>query len=407
MLATTPVPAPGLAPTGRTSLGASAPGLTRPGRLDTVDAVRGLAIVLMALDHTRASLSAAHVDPTDLAHATPLLFLTHWITHLCAPAFVLLAGVCAWLGGQRRTTAQLSWFLLQRGLWLMALEFTVISFGWYFNATWETGAIAHVIWAIGFGFLALAGLVHLPIYAVGVLGAALVLGHNLLDAVPPTGFGPLAPLWALLHLPGQVPGLPVLVVYPVLPWAGVMALGFALGPLLYQDDTTTQRRLRQLGVGAIALFLLLRAANGYGDPSPWTPQPTPTLATLSFLNTTRYPPSLLYLLMTLGPTLLLLAVRYPTGSRVAGWLRTLGAAPLFFYVTHIYFVHLLALALGLAQGFPAEALAQFYPFFPTSYGVGLAGVYAAWGALLLTLYPLTREFGHRKRAARAWWWSYL
>ncbi len=402
------MPATSLTPTPRASRPcATAPLGARPGRLDGVDAVRGLAIVLMALDHVRAYLSVAHFDPTDLTQTTPALFLTRWLTHFCAPAFVLLAGAGAWLGGQRRTCGQLSQFLLWRGLWLVLLEFTVISLGWYFNLTWEMGAIAQVIWAIGVAMLVLAGLVTLPIRWVATIGLVLVAGHNLLDGVAPEQLGPLGAVWALLHVSGPLAGVPVLVVYPVLPWIGVMALGFALGPLLNAGTAEARRRLRQLGLGAVAAFLVLRALDGYGDPSPWAPQATPGLTVLSFLRVTKYPPSLAYLLMTLGPVLLLLSLRYPRGWRVAEWCRTLGRAPLFFYVAHIYLVHALALGVGLLQGHAAGDLARLYFFFPATYGVKLPAVYLAWGLVLLVLYPATRWFGERKRAGRAWWWSYL
>ncbi len=277
--------------------------------------MRGLAIVLMALDHVRAYLSVAHFDPTDLDQTTPALFLTRWLTHFCAPAFVLLAGAGAWLGGQRRTCGQLSQFLLWRGLWLLLLEFTVISLGWYFNLTWEMGAIAQVIWAIGIAMMVLAGLVTLPIRWVATIGVVLVAGHNLLDGVTPDSLGPLGAVWALLHVSGPLAGAPVLVVYPVLPWIGVMALGFALGPLLHQGTADSRARLRRLGLAAVAGFLVLRALDGYGDPAPWSPQATAGRTVLSFLRVTKYPPSLAYLLMTLGPVLLLLG---PVSARVAG-----------------------------------------------------------------------------------------
>lgn len=408
MTAITPVaetPAP-LAPR-RTSLGVPIPKPVRAGRLGMVDAVRGLAIVVMALDHVRAYLTAAHFDPTDLAQAGPALFLTRWITHFCAPAFVLLAGVGAWLGGRRRTRAELSRFLVTRGLWLILLEFTVISAGWYFNVRYELGGIAQVIWAIGASMVVLAALVHLPMGWITGIGIAMVAGHNLLDGIAAADAGRLALPWSLLHVAGPLDGAPFFIVYPILPWIGVMALGYALGPLLGQGDSAARLRLRVAGAALVAGFVLLRAANGYGDPAPWSPQESGVTTALSFLKTTKYPPSLLYLLMTLGPTLLLLSLPFPARNRVAGWLRTLGRAPLFFYVTHIYLIHTLAITLGVWQGFAAGELATLYLRFPEGYGLPLAGVYAAWAVVVVALYPATRWFAEVKDRGRGWWWSYL
>jgi uncharacterized membrane protein len=287
------------------------------------------------------------------------------------------------------------------------LEFTVISFGWYFNLRFEHGFMAQVIWAIGVSMLVLAALVQVRIRTVALVGVALVAGHNLFDGVVPANLGPFAPLWALLHVQAPLGWAPVFVVYPLLPWIGVMALGFALGPLLNQGDNEARLRLRFLGVAAIAGFVVLRIVNLYGDPRPWMPEESGALRLLSFLNVTKYPPSLLYLLMTLGPTLVLLSLPYPAEWRVAGWLRTLGRAPLFFYVAHLYLIHALALGLGVVQGYAPRQFQRAFMDFPLHYGLDLGGVYLAWGLVVVALYPPTRWFACKKRRGRGWWWSYL
>jgi uncharacterized membrane protein len=250
-------------------------------RLDNVDLLRGLVMVIM-------------------------VFGTRWITHYCAPVFVFLAGASAWFAGTRRTRGQLARFLLTRGLWLILLEVTVISLGWYFSTRWTMGARAQVIWAIGASMVVLAGLIHLPRAAVAAFGLALVVGHNLLDGIAPAAFGAVAPLWQALHVPGEL-GI-VSLRYPLVPWVGVMALGYAVGPAVFSQDAGAPRRLAWAGALMVLGFVVLRTLNGYGDPSPRLDDGSPALLAMSFLNLTKYPPSLLFLLMTLGPALVALVL---------------------------------------------------------------------------------------------------
>jgi uncharacterized membrane protein len=376
-------------------------------RLDHVDLLRGLVMVIMVLDHVRSYFTEVRFDPTDLTHTDLALFTTRWITHYCAPVFVFLAGASAWIAGTRRTRGQLARFLLSRGLWLILLEVTVISFGWYFTTRWTMGAPAQVIWAIGASMVVLAGLIHLPRAAVAAFGLALVVGHNLLDGIAPAAFGAFAPLWHVLHVPGPLGIVPVLVIYPLVPWAGVMALGFAAGPAVFSQDAGAPRRIARAGALMVLGFVVLRTLNGYGDPSPRLDHGSPALLAMSFLNVTKYPPSLLFVLMTLGPALVALALLRRAKGLVADILITFGRVPFLFYVTHLYLVHALAVAAGVAQGFPGSAIRTVYRLLPEGYGFGLPVVYLVWLCVVAALYPMCRRYTALKARSRAWWLSYL
>jgi uncharacterized membrane protein len=376
-------------------------------RLDHVDLLRGLVMVIMVLDHVRDYLTEIRFDPTDLAQTNPVLFGTRWITHFCAPVFIFLAGSSAWMAGTRRTRAGLTRFLLTRGLWLILLEFTLISFGWYFSFHWSGGARAQVIWAIGASLVALAALIHLPRPAIAGVGLLMVMGHNLLDGITPESLGALAPLWRVLHVRGALELVPVSISYPLVPWIGVMALGYAAGPAIFSENPAVSRRLAWTGVALVLGFVALRALNGYGDPHPRLDDGSPAVVAMSFLNLTKYPPSLLYVLMTLGPALVALAAfRGATGplSRV---LVTFGRVPFLFYVAHLYLVHSIAVAAGVAQGFPAATLRVLYTHLPEGYGFGLPVIYLVWLAVVAALYPLCRRYAELKARSRAWWLSYL
>jgi len=331
-------------------------------RLVSIDALRGLVILLMLVDHTREFFYAAHpvADPMDLATTPPALFFTRLSAHLCAPIFVALAGTAAWLYGASRGgpgvrgAAPASAFLLKRGLFLVALELTVVNFAWGFD---PTPAIVYlqVIWVIGLSMIALAALVRLPRAALVAVGLALTLGHNLLD---PIAFAPGEPgrvIWAILHDRGLIDlpfGGQARTSYPLLPWIGVIALGYAAGPW-FAKAVPAPIRLRRLvtaGAGAIALCALLRAANGYGDPIPWTTGPNALATMMSVLNLTKYPPSADFLLLTLGLGLLLLALIERVGGRIPAWLAVFGSAPLFFYLLHLYLLHALNLAVPSLPG---------------------------------------------------------
>lgn len=385
-------------------------------RLDAIDLVRGAVMVLMALDHTRDFFTDATFDPLDLTRTTTALFLTRWVTHFCAPVFVFLAGTGAFLYGARgKTRAQLAWFLASRGLWLVVLEFTLVHLGWSFRFDFHL-VTGQVIWAIGWSMVALAGLVFLPPWAVAAVGVFLVAGHNALDGVSPEQLGPFRWLWVALV--GATPGVgPVhlapdrvlFVAYPVLPWLGVMALGYALGPVWLRERTRRRRALLGLGLGLTALFVVLRAANGYGDPKHWSRQATDWFTALDFLNCLKYPPSLLYVLMTLGPALLALAWCDREPGSLLRPLVTFGRAPLFFYLIHLPAIHGLALLLAW-QRYGDPSFLLYHPFFirrPAGYGYDLPAVYLLWLGVVAALYFPCRWFAALKRRHPGSWLSYL
>jgi uncharacterized membrane protein len=378
----------------------SAPASTR---LAAIDAVRGLAIMLMVLDHTRDFFSNAP-SPTDLTRTYPALFFTRWVTHFCAPTFLFLAGTSAFFVGKRSTRAALQRYLLSRGAWLVLLEFTLVNFLWHFNLRYSMGLVLQVIWAIGVSMCVLAGLVMLPrriLLGVSLVGIA---GHNLLDTLRPEHFGAWGVLWKVLHVQGPMPvGF---VHYPLIPWVFVMALGFCAGELYELGQAQRQRMLWIAGGAACATFLALRTLNVYGDPKPWATQATTTLSVLSFFNVSKYPPSLDYLLIMLGLACLLLAWCERVPRAALGLLLSLGRVPLFAYVLHLALVHLFAGLLALAMGLGTGVLTQFFLGFPKGWGVGLAGVYCAWLLVLALLVPACRWFGAYKRNHQAAWLSY-
>ena len=374
-------------------------GSTEEGRIASIDVLRGLVMVLMALDHTRDFFGLGGFNPRDVGE--PALFLTRWITHLCASTFVFLAGLSAFLYGRGRTTENLSRFLLTRGIWLMLIDLTVIKFGWGFDLDFFCVG-AGVIFVIGASMIALAALVWLPRWMIVAGASVMIVGHNLLDGVRAEAFGQVAWIWHFLHEPGKVTfgeGAEIYVLYPLIPWVGVMAAGYALGPIMQRAPEKRQWFLFQLGAAITLGFVLLRASNFYGDPDPWTTQQTWVSTVLSFLNCEKYPPSLLYLMMTLGPALILLAAfEHARGAFTQG-LAIFGQVPSFFYVIHIYLIHALAVLTGFALSGAFEANPDL--------GFGLPSVYLVWLFALALLYPICRWFADLKRRGSSWWWPYL
>jgi uncharacterized membrane protein len=397
------------------------PDTTAARRLEAIDAVRGTVMILMALDHVRDFIhrGAMSYSPTDLDMTTPAVFLTRWVTHVCAPMFMLLAGVGAflWLHGGR-TKLQLSTFLLTRGLWLIALELTAMRLAYNFDLSPQYPILLLVLWALGLCMIGLALLIWLPIRVLGVLSVAVIALHNCLDGVNAAQFGPAAWAWNLLHQPGafSVAGATVVVGYPLVPWVAVMALGFCVGELFLLDRAVRRRRLAAIGAAATLLFVVVRMFNGYGDPAPWAAQRSPTYTVLSFLNTLKYPPSLDFLLMTLGPAFLALAWFDRPRLKPSNPLVVFGRVPLFFFVVHFYAAHAAAALLALAQ-YGAGALAFiFQPVpsmggppgsFPAQFGYDLWATYFVWALIVLALYPACRWFAAIKAKRRDWWLSYL
>jgi uncharacterized membrane protein len=385
-----------------------------PSRVDAVDLLRGLVMVLMVLDHTRDFFGDVRIQPVDLSVATPALFLTRWVTHFCAPVFAFLAGTGAYLAGARgRSRGSLAKFLLTRGLWLIFLEVTVMSFAMYFNPVPSTVFLL-VLWSIGGSLVLLSALVYLPSRALGALGVLIIGAHNVGDFVAssPGALGALAPL-ALLFRPGAIPllaGANLFIAYPLIPWFGVVAAGYGFGEVILLEPARRRSIMLMTGLGLIALFVALRASGVYGDPNPWTTQRTPLLTRLSFLNSTKQPPSLLFLSMTLGPALIALAVFDRIGARgFAGRaLVTFGRVPLFYYVVHFYLLHVLAVVAAIARGLPVAWLfSQVFLNPPPEWPLSLPVVYALWAAVVALMYVPCRWFAALKRRHPGGWLSYL
>ena len=375
------------------------------------DILRGAVIVLMVVDHVRWFLSQARFDPTDPALTTPALFFTRWITHFCAPVFMLLAGAGARLSlGRGRSRSGLARYLASRGLWLLLLEVTVARLGWQFNVDYGyTGAL--VFWALGWSMIALAGLVLLPA-AIAAVAFGMILGHNLFDQVEPAAWGRWSWVWTVLHAPGMLfpaPGVGLYVLYPLVPWIGVMAAGYLFGGLLELPPARRDPLLARLGLALTAGFVALRLLNGYGDPAPWSSQTSAWRTALSFLNTTKYPASLLFLLMTLGPAIAVLPRLERARGPLAGAVRTLGRVPLFFWLLHVPLIHLVAVILSLVRyGEVIPWLVRNPPTpLPAGYGYGLPVVYLVTVGVTLALYPLCARFAALKRRRRDPWLDYL
>lgn len=408
-------------------------------RIDSVDLLRGIVMVIMMLDHTRDYIHSGALlfDPLDLSKTTMWLFLTRWITHYCAPIFVFLAGTGAYLQFARgKSKSELSRFLITRGLWLIFLEVTVVRAAAFFNLDPSFLLFLQVIWVIGFSMIVLAVLIHLPLPITGAFGVLMIFAHNYFDRFPVRPWqGPGSPvpswgakLWMLFHQPGifpvgsKFPSPLAFVLYPLIPWIGVMAAGYAFGSLYKKDAATRRRWLLIIGGAAVALFVIIRAFDRYGEPQHWAHQKNTLFTILSFINTTKYPPSLDYLLMTLGPAMIGLYFFEPGRAAIAtatqsigSWVRqffvTFGRVPLFYYVLQWVTSHLIAVALHAAFGKPVRWLFQtpvsWFTNPPKGNGFPLWVVYLSWIGGVLLLYPLCKWFAGVKARRKDWWLSYL
>jgi uncharacterized membrane protein len=400
--------------------------MTRPAsarpvpRIQSVDVLRGIVMVIMALDHIRDFFhyESQLFSPEDLTKTTAALFFTRWATHFCAPVFVFLAGTGSYLATRRgMSRGAVSRFLLTRGLWLVFVEMTLVLFGATFNLSYRF-VIWQVIWAIGWSMVALSVLIYLPRPALLLFSLAMIAGHNALDGVSSANMASLGWMWKILHegfaqmaLRG---GTTVIVAYPLIPWIGVMSAGYCFGRVFDLAPAERRSLMFRLGAGLTAAFVVMRWVNTYGDPSPWSAQATSLMTLLSFLRTSKYPPSLLYLLMTLGPSIIALGVldRVTVGQRNP--LLVFGRVPLFYYVLHWYLLHLVAMALAWVRygridfmfGLP-PSLSVVPSGYPAGYGYHLLSVYVVWAALVCALYPLCRWFAEVKARNRSPVLSYL
>lgn len=370
-------------------------------------------MVIMALDHVRDYFhaSAFFFDPADPEQSNLTIFFTRWITHFCAPAFSLLAGTSAYMVGRRKSKKELSTFLITRGLWLVFIELTIVNFAWFFNIKFELFALI-VIWSLGISMLYLAALIHLPNKYILISSCILIFGHNLLDSISFEG----NIFWAILHEQAgfSYDSIIVFVGYPIIPWIAVMSLGYYLGS--YYDSTVSASKRKKIfiytGLVSIFLFLVLRYTNVYGNPTDYVRYDTFTKNIISFFNPEKYPPSLQYLLMTLGPSLLFLAIAENWKGRVVNFFSTFGRVPFFYYILHIYLIHLLAMLFAELTGFGWEKL--ILSFWITlvpemrGYGFSLEIVYLVWIAIIIILYPLCRKFDKYKMLHKdKKWLSYL
>lgn len=392
---------------------------TSRNRINSIDLLRGIIMVIMALDHVRDFFhkEAFTDDPLNMDTTTPWLFFTRWITHFCAPAFVFLAGTSAFLMGLKKTKKQLSKFLLTRGLWLVIAEMLIITLGWTFNPLYNL-LILQVIWAIGISMIILGLLVWLPLPVIFLIGLIIVGGHNLLDYPEAERKGDVGFWWNLVHhaqfyfVPyGENRG--IFIVYAFMPWTGVMALGYCFGSW-YKNTVTAgvrRKRLIALGLGLIALFIVLRLINAYGNPLQWVEQSRGGLYTFfSFLNANKYPPSLMFLCMTLGPAILLLALFEKVQAKWTRFFLTYGRVPFFFYILHFYLIHLFCVIAFFASGYStSQIISRDTPFLfrPASFGFDLWVVYVVWIAVVLLLYPLCKWYNRYKATHSQWWLSYI
>jgi uncharacterized membrane protein len=394
-------------------------------RINSIDILRGLVMVIMALDHVRDFFhktvvvggASVATNPTDLTTTTPDLFFTRWITHFCAPIFVFLAGASAWMMSAKRTKAELSIFLIKRGFWLVLVEVIIITLGWTFNPLFNF-IILQVIWAIGISMILLGLVVNLPFKVILVLGLIIVFGHNLLD-YPGISKGLQGSFLADLlyfsrfsiyyfdsnHL--------MLIVYSFVPWWGLMMLGYCFGKFFmsFTDAAKRRKTLLMMGFGLLVLFVILRLINNYGDPVPWSTQPRGSVFSfLSFINVNKYPPSLDFLCITIGGGLIMLSLLEGAKNRVTDFFRVYGRVPMFYYILHFYIIHLFVVIVFYASGYPnSQIVSTKSPFLfrPPDFGFPLYGVYAVWIIVVLILYPLCKKYDRYKSTHQQWWLSYV
>lgn len=397
-------------------------------RVQSIDILRGIVMVIMALDHVRDFFFKATVegggasvalDPTNLTTTTPALFFTRWITHFCAPVFVFLAGTAAYLMLRKKSKHELSLFLIKRGIWLVLVEVIIITLGWTFNPLFNV-IILQVIWAIGVSMILLGLLVRLPFWLIFSIGFVIVFGHNLLDNHEISkglqgGFLPDLLYFSKfsIHFLTESQSHLIIIVYAFLPWTGVMLLGYCFGKLYEQgvDPVWRRKTLLLLGGGLVLFFIVLRWINIYGDPVPWSEQPRGSFFTfLSFINLNKYPPSLGFFCMTLGPAMIMLALLENVRGKVVDFFKVFGRVPMFYYILHFYFIHILVVIVFFLSGYTSSEIVtpqNPFHFRPPDFGFNLWGVYAVWLVVVLVLYPLCKKYDRYKSTHKKWWLSYL
>ncbi|NOQ25561.1 MAG: DUF1624 domain-containing protein [Bacteroidales bacterium] len=387
-------------------------------RIESIDILRGVVMVIMALDHVKAYFhyGSFFIDPTNLETTTPILFFTRFITHYCAPVFVFLAGTSAFLYGRKKTKTELFKFLFSRGIWLIFLEIVVNNLIWTFDFNFSL-QIFQIIWAIGFSMVCLSLLIYLPKKAILVIGIILIAGHNALDGIVMEGQSFWDIIWYVLHQEQLLvinPGHIIYLHYPLIPWIGLMALGYLFGTFYQKDFDVSLRKkwLLGLGLGSLVFFLIFRGFNIYGDLIPWSVQDTSTKTILSFFKVTKYPPSLLFLCITLGPAMLFLVAFETTKNKLTDFLLVFGRVPLFYYFLHMLVIHVFAIiGILIFSGNWQNMIITSKEFMSqnlVTYGYSLFVVYPVWIGVVLILYPFCRKYMMYKQANKdKWWLSYL
>lgn len=379
-------------------------------RINSVDILRGLVMIIMALDHVRDYVNPVVFDPIDMTQSNPALFWTRWITHICAPVFIFLAGTSAslWEWVKDKSKKELSWLLFSRGVWLMLVEIFIINPIWTFQLVWA-GGFLQVIWAIGLSMVVLSVLIHLPWRVLLGLSLATIFIHNYFDAnaffsdATINGEGWLMWLWTVLHEDGAIlvdGNYFYYVAYPLIPWFAVMALGYCFGAIYKLDEAARKKLMIQIGLGAIAAFFVLRGINIYGDPGPWAVQDNFMLTIISFFNTEKYPPSLLYLLMTLGPSMFILAYTEKLSGSFSKIISIYGKVPFFYYILHLIVAHVVAVVIGVSQGFDFQQMMTGWWFFPEGYGLSLVWVYVFTLVVVASIYPVCKWYAGLKKRSK-------
>ncbi|MDA0196948.1 MAG: heparan-alpha-glucosaminide N-acetyltransferase domain-containing protein [Bacteroidetes bacterium] len=383
-------------------------------RVESIDLLKGLVMVIMALDHTRDYFhTAAFIyEPTDPMQTTLLIYLTRWITHFCAPVFCFLAGISVFFVGLRKSTSEVSTFLLKRGLWLVFIEMTIVNFAWYFDVQMRTPGFL-VIWSLGISMLGLAVLIHLPKKFILIFSCLVIFGHNLMDNIHYEGNY----FWAILHdarIFEISSNIKLYAYYPVIPWITVMSLGYCFGTIYEKsfDNDKRKKILKAIGIDSIVLFIIVRGVNIYGDPLSWVEFDSFSKTFMSFMNPTKYPPSLSYLLMTLGPALLFLANAENLKGWVVNFFCIFGRVPFFYYILHLYLIHGLAMLFAELTGFGWKTmiLDDWVTYVPAlkGYGFSLGVTYLVWLAVITLLYPLCKKFdAYKVNHKDQWWLTYL
>lgn len=385
-------------------------------RIESIDLLRGLVMIIMALDHTRENFHALAYtgDPLNLQTTTPVLFLTRWITHFCAPVFVFLSGTSVFLQSLRKSKAALSSFLIKRGLWLILVELSIMTFAVTFDISYSIFILV-VIWAIGLSMVLLGLAIWLPFKMILAIGLLIVFGHNSLDFWEARQGGSYSIWYSFIHRPGIYPlseDHALGIFYPFLPWVGVMFLGYCFGKFYEGHITKTKNIIVYIGVGAMLLFMMLRWSNVYGDPLPWSPQKNALLGFFSFINTQKYPPSLLFICMTLGPALIFLGLAGNIRNRIQEIITVYGRVPFFYYILHFYLLHGISMILFLVRGHSWKEGVEGVPGFPFKFiipgeGYSLGIVFFVWIAVVIALYPACKWFSEYKRTNKKWWLSYI